>query len=54
MQSQFLFEAVRGNGGTVRLLMLPHENHGYTAMESVETVLAESLEWFRKYVKKED
>jgi dipeptidyl aminopeptidase/acylaminoacyl peptidase len=53
MQSQFLFEAVRGNGGTVRLLMLPHENHGYTAMESVETVLAESLEWLRKYVKKE-
>ena len=31
--------------------MLPFESHGYSAMESNEHVLAESLVWFNKYVK---
>jgi len=52
LQSEKLFEAVRGNGGTVRLVMLPFESHGYTAMESTEHVLYEMLAWFDKYVKK--
>ena len=46
-----LFEAVRGCGGTVRLLMLPFEGHGYRARESVEHVLWEQLEWFDRHVK---
>ena len=50
-QSERLFEAVRGCGGTVRLLMLPFEGHGYRARESVEHVLWEQLEWFDRYVK---
>ncbi len=50
-QSDRLFEAVRGTGGTTRLLMLPFEGHGYRARESVEHVLAEQLEWFDRYVK---
>jgi dipeptidyl aminopeptidase/acylaminoacyl peptidase len=51
LQSEKLFEAVRGNGGTVRLVMLPFESHGYRAMESTEHLLAESLAWFDRYVK---
>ncbi|MFI5165341.1 MAG: alpha/beta hydrolase family protein [Thermoanaerobaculales bacterium] len=51
LQSEKLFEAIRGNGGTVRLVMLPFESHGYTAMESTEQVLYEMLAWFDRYVK---
>lgn len=51
MQSEKLFDAVRGVGGTVRLLMLPHESHGYSARESVEHTLYEMLTWFDQYVK---
>ncbi len=51
MQSEKLYEAVRGVGGTVRLVMLPYESHGYTARESIEHVLYEMLTWFDRYVK---
>ena len=51
LQSERLFEAVRGTGGRVRLVMLPFEGHGYRARESVEHVLWEQLEWFDRYVK---
>jgi dipeptidyl aminopeptidase/acylaminoacyl peptidase len=51
LQSEKLYEAIRGNGGTVRLVMLPFESHGYTAMESTEDALYEMLAWFDKYVK---
>ena len=51
VQSERMYQAVRGNGGTVRLVLLPHESHGYEARESVEHVLAEQIAWFDKYVK---
>ena len=51
VQRERMYQAVRGNGGTVRLVMLPHESHGYAARESVEHVLAEMIGWFDKYVK---
>jgi dipeptidyl aminopeptidase/acylaminoacyl peptidase len=51
LQSERLFEAVRGTGGTVRLVMLPFEGHGYAARESVEHVLWEQLSWFDRHVK---
>lgn len=51
IQSRKLFQAIRGNGGTTRLVMLPHEPHWYTALESNEQVVYEMLEWFDKYVK---
>jgi dipeptidyl aminopeptidase/acylaminoacyl peptidase len=51
MQASFLYEAVRGNGGTVRLVMLPHEPHWYTARESNEQEVYEMLKWFDTYVK---
>jgi len=52
IQSRRLFHALKGHGATVRLVMLPHESHGYRARESVLHVLAEMFEWFDKYVKK--
>lgn len=51
LQAHKLYEAIRGNGGTVRLVMLPHEPHWYTAQESNEQYVAEMLKWFDKYVK---
>lgn len=51
MQSRRMYQAVKGNGGTVRLVMLPHESHGYRARESVLHTQAEMIEWFDKYVK---
>jgi len=51
LQANKLYEAIRGNGGTTRLVMLPHEPHWYTAMESNEQLVYEMLRWFDKYVK---
>ena len=50
-QSPRLFQAIRGNGGTARLVMLPFEPHWYTARESNEHFVTEMLEWFDRYVK---
>lgn len=51
IQSERMFAAIRGNGGTARLVMLPLESHGYSAKESVEHTLYEMIEWFDKWVK---
>ncbi len=51
IQSERLFAALKGLGGTARLVLLPYESHGYSARESVLDVLAEMFEWFEKYVK---
>ncbi len=51
LQANKLYEAIRGNGGTARLVLLPHEPHWYTAMESNEQLIYEMLRWFDKYVK---
>ena len=51
LQSVNLYEAIRGNGGTARLVLLPHEPHHYTALESNEQYVYEMLRWFDKYVK---
>ena len=51
IQSERLFQAIKGNGGTARLVMLPHESHAYRARESVLHVVAEMLEWADRYVK---
>jgi dipeptidyl aminopeptidase/acylaminoacyl peptidase len=53
-QSEVFYEAVRGSGGTARLVLLPFEDHGYRAQESIEHVLWEQLRWFDKYVKVAD
>ena len=51
IQSERLYAAIRGNGGTVRLVMLPAEAHGYRGKETMEHVLYEELAWFDKYLK---
>lgn len=51
IQSERMFAAVMGHGGTARLVMLPHESHGYAARESVLHTLAEMIGWFDKHVK---
>ena len=51
LQATKLYEAIRGNGGVARLVMLPHEPHWYTALESNEQYVAEMIRWFDKYVK---
>jgi dipeptidyl aminopeptidase/acylaminoacyl peptidase len=51
VQSERMYQVVRGNGGTVRLVLLPHEDHGYSARESIGHVLAEQIEWFDTHVK---
>ncbi len=51
IQSERLYAALSGLGGTARLVMLPHEAHGYRAKETTEHVLYEMINWFDKYVK---
>ncbi len=51
IQSERLFAALKGFGATARFVYLPYESHGYSARESVQTVLAEMFEWFDRYVK---
>ena len=51
VQSDRMYQAIRGNGGTVRLVFLPYEAHGYRARETIEHVLWEKFAWFDKYVK---
>lgn len=51
IQSKRMYQAIKGNGGTVRLVMLPNESHGYQARESVLHTQAEMIQWFDKHVK---
>lgn len=51
IQSERMYQAVRGNGGAVRLVTLPLEAHGYAGRETIEHVLYEMINWFNKYVK---
>ena len=51
VQSKRMYQAVKGNGGTVRLVMLPYESHGYRARQSVLHTQAEMIAWLDKYVK---
>ena len=51
IQSERMYQAMKGQGATVRLVMLPHEAHGYAGRESIEHVLYEMISWFDKYVK---
>lgn len=51
VQSKRMYQAIKGNGGTVKLVMLPNESHGYRARESVLHTQAEMIDWFDKHVK---
>lgn len=51
MQSERYFNALKGFGAPVRLVMLPKESHGYAAKESIMHMLWEQDQWLEKYVK---
>ena len=51
IQSERMYQAVKGNGGTVRLVTLPLEAHGYAGRETIEHVLYEMISWFDRHVK---
>jgi dipeptidyl aminopeptidase/acylaminoacyl peptidase len=51
VQSERFFHALKGHGAKARLVLLPHESHGYRARESVMHSLWEMNEWLEKYVK---
>ncbi len=54
MQSERYYDALRGHGATARLVMFPHESHGYRARESVLHMHWEWLNWLDKYLKPEN
>ena len=51
IQSERMFNAIKGHGGTVRYVSLPYESHGYSAQESLLHTIAEQYEWLEKYLK---
>ncbi|MBE9030353.1 S9 family peptidase [filamentous cyanobacterium LEGE 11480] len=51
IQTERLYEAMRGLGGTVRYVSLPAESHGYRARESVGHVLWEMVQWLDEHLK---
>lgn len=52
IQSERLYNAIKGHGGTVRFVLLPYESHGYTGKENLLHLLWEENNWLEKYVKK--
>jgi dipeptidyl aminopeptidase/acylaminoacyl peptidase len=51
IQSERMYQAIKGNGGIVRYVQLPYEAHAYLARESTEHTLYEMVAWFDKWVK---
>lgn len=51
IQSERLYNAIKGHGGTVRFVQLPFESHGYAAKENILHMLWEQNQWLEKYVK---
>ena len=54
VQSKRYYHALKGHGATAKLVMLPHESHGYRARESVMHMLWETANWLDTFVKKGD
>lgn len=51
INSERLYAAVKGLGGTVRFVSLPYESHGYAGRQNVLHMLQEQYAWLEKYVK---
>ena len=51
VQSIRFFNAIKGHGGTSKLVMLPRESHGYRAKESILHMLYEMDSWLETHVK---
>ena len=51
IQSERYYAALKGAGAVTRLVLLPHEAHGYSARESLLHMHWEYINWLDKYVK---
>lgn len=51
INSERLFAAIKGHGGTVRFVFLPYEAHSYRGKENLLHMLWEMNQWLDKYVK---
>lgn len=51
INSERLYNAIKGHGGTVRLVYLPYEAHGYRGKENLLHLLWEQSEWLDRFVK---
>ncbi|MBN2856876.1 MAG: S9 family peptidase [Candidatus Delongbacteria bacterium] len=51
MQSERMYAAIKGVGGSARLVMLPYEGHSYHSKESNLHVLAEMCDWLDRFLK---
>jgi dipeptidyl aminopeptidase/acylaminoacyl peptidase len=52
IQSERMYQAVNGHGGTTRLVMLPFESHGYRARQSILHQAWETDTWLERYLGK--
>lgn len=51
IQSERLYQALKGHGAVVRYVVLPYESHSYSARENILHLLYEEDAWLDKYVK---
>jgi dipeptidyl aminopeptidase/acylaminoacyl peptidase len=51
INSERLYAAIKGHGGTARFVYLPYEAHGYKRKENVLHLLWEQGRWLDKYLK---
>jgi dipeptidyl aminopeptidase/acylaminoacyl peptidase len=51
LQSERMFQAIKGLGGVSRLVLLPNESHGYAAKDNILHMLWEMDSWLEKFVK---
>ncbi|BAZ42626.1 dipeptidyl aminopeptidase family protein [Calothrix sp. NIES-4101] len=51
LQTERLYEALKGLGATVRWVVLPYEDHGYRSREAIGHVLWEMVNWCDRYLK---
>jgi len=54
LQTERYFQALKGLGAPVRMVLLPKEVHGYAARENILHLLWEQDRFFEKYLKKKD
>jgi len=50
MQTRRFYNALKGHGATARMVLLPHEGHGYSARESIMHMLWEMVSWLDRWV----
>ena len=54
MQSERFYAALKGHGAPCKLVVLPHESHGYRARESVMHTLYEMNEWLQRFCEQKE